>query len=67
MFAVLTQFHVWVIFSYSNLLDMTNSIIEISEVGVQLSEWQVTQQLYGLIVYRRGEMAAHATFSPNIG
>ena len=45
MFAVLTQFHVGVIFSYSNLLDMTNSIIEISEVGVQLQELAVTLQL----------------------
>ena len=27
---------------YSNLYDMTNSIIESPEVGVRLPEWQVT-------------------------
>ena len=29
-------------FSYSNLHDMTNTIVEFAEVGVQLSEWWVT-------------------------
>ena len=33
-------------FSYSNHCDMTNSVIEISEVGVQLPVWQIILNLY---------------------
>ena len=35
-------------FSHSNLHDLTNSVIEISEVGVQLPQWQTTLHLYVL-------------------
>ena len=31
---------------WANLHDMTNSIIEISDVGMQLLEWLVTLHLY---------------------
>ena len=46
----------------------TNPISEIPEVGVQLREWQVTLVVYLYNVdsmYSCGEMAAHATVSPN--
>ena len=32
-------------FSYSNLHDMTNSLLDISEVTVQLQEWRATLNL----------------------
>ena len=42
------EFHVTVTFSYSthNRHDMTSSVIEISEVGVQAPEWRVKPHLY---------------------
>ena len=43
---------------------MTNSMIEISEVEVQLPEWRVA--LY-LNVWRYGETVAHAAFLLNTG
>ena len=44
--------HVGVTFSSSNFHDMTNSIIEVPGVGVQLPEWQVT--LHSLITVCTG-------------
>ena len=47
---------------------VTNSIIKISEVGVQLSEWLVKLHLYvRQFTYRCGKTVANATFSANIG
>ena len=54
--------------SYSSLDDMANPITEISEVRVQLSEWQVTPNLHvwqHVDVCR--EMVAHTAASPSIG
>ena len=34
------------IFIYSNVHDMTNSTVEIPEVGAQLPEWKATMHLY---------------------
>ena len=39
------MFHVRLTFSYSNLHDRSNFILEIPEVGVQLPEWLVTLHL----------------------
>ena len=48
---------------YSHLREMTNSIIEISEVGVQLPEWRITLHLYTYgSMNRYGEIAAHPSF-----
>lgn len=60
------KFHVTATFSYSNLHDVTNSITEIPEVGVQLPEWWITLLLYVrqyvcLTVIYSGETVAHAT------
>ena len=47
---------------------MTKSIIELSEVGVQLPELWVMLHLYEWqYADRCGEMVAHAAFSSNIG
>ena len=43
-----------------------NSIMEISEVGVQLPEWRVTPHLYvWQFTYKCGETVAHTTYLPN--
>ena len=44
---------------------MTNSIIDISEVEVQLPERWIALHLY-VYMYKCWETAAYASFSPNI-
>ena len=41
-----SESHVRIIFSYSNLHNMTNSIVEIPEVKVQWTGWQVALLSY---------------------
>ena len=54
--------------SYYNLCDMTDSIVEIPEVGMQLPEWRLTLHLHNYDrTYKCEETAAHASFSPNTG
>ena len=57
------------IFSCNNLHDMTKSILEIIEVGVQLPSWQITLCLYTCMTLciGVGEAAAYTAFSPNVG
>ena len=43
---------------------MTNSIIKISQVWVQILDWQVTLHIY--VWYRHGETVAHTTLSLSI-
>ena len=38
---------------HSNLHDITNSMIEIPEVGVQLSEWRVALYMYTYVTGKR--------------
>ena len=40
------EVHVRITFSYSLLHDITNSITEIPEVGVQLPKWWLKLQMY---------------------
>ena len=44
MCSILLTYYVMVTFSYSYLHNMTNSIIVIFKVGVQVPEWQITLQ-----------------------
>ena len=65
------NFHVSITSSCSNHHDMTNPIIEIPKVGVQLLEWQIMLHLYiqqctaciQQYMYRCGEMAANIALS----
>ena len=54
-------------FNRSCLRDMTNTIIEIPEVGVRLPERRVNTTLRMTVMYKCEETATHDTFAPTIG
>ena len=60
--------YVRITFSYSNLHDMTNSTIEICQVGLRPPGWRVTLHLYvRQYVQVWGKRLPHAAFSSGIG
>ena len=62
-----SESHVRFTVSYSFVHDMTNSINQIPEFGVQLPGWWITPHSYHDSMYKHGETVAHASFSTITG